>query len=199
MNVLLETCWIFGSTTTGCLSATDETNLPADIPSYLSSQGTLADRQDGYIPSESGSSHQYMASSISGFYLQSKDMNGKESRPLSIKTKTLSSHMFLTVYTLPFKWTGLCHLDTGSETDMEAAIDPLLCHYQGPISSLLRRDNIYSTDPSEVYTGLYSLRLSFHDPVRLRDTLCNMSPSSLSLQGVPLTKGRSALSPTAAA
>lgn len=54
----------------------DETNLPADIPSYLSSQGTLADRQDGYIPSESGS-HQYMASSISGFYLQPKDMNGK--------------------------------------------------------------------------------------------------------------------------
>uniref|UniRef100_A0A665TUS0 Ig-like domain-containing protein n=1 Tax=Echeneis naucrates TaxID=173247 RepID=A0A665TUS0_ECHNA len=54
---------------------TDETNLPADIPSYLSSQGTLADRQDGYIPSESGSSHQYMPSSISGFYLQPKDMN----------------------------------------------------------------------------------------------------------------------------
>lgn len=55
----------------------DETNLPADIPSYLSSQGTLADRQDGYIPSESGSSHHYMPSSMSGFYLQPKDMNGK--------------------------------------------------------------------------------------------------------------------------
>ncbi|XP_028256007.1 leucine-rich repeats and immunoglobulin-like domains protein 3 isoform X2 [Parambassis ranga] len=102
---------------------TDETNLPADIPSYLSSQGTLADRQDGYIPSESGSSHQYMASSISGFYLQPKDMN------------------------------GLCQLDTASEADMEAAIDPLLCHYQGPIGSLLHRDNIYSLDPSEAYTG----------------------------------------------
>ncbi|XP_077401131.1 leucine-rich repeats and immunoglobulin-like domains protein 3 [Vanacampus margaritifer] len=102
---------------------TDETNLPADIPSYLSSQGTLADRQDGYIPSESGSSHQYMASSISGFYLQPKDMN------------------------------GLCQLDTGSEAEMEAAsIDPLLCHYQGPISTLLRRD-LYPTELSEVYTG----------------------------------------------
>lgn len=97
---------------------TDETNLPADIPSYLSSQGTLADRQDGYIPSESGSSHQY-----SGFYLQSKDMN------------------------------GLCQLDTGSEADLEAAIDPLLCHYQGPIGSLVRRDNLYPTDPSDIYTG----------------------------------------------
>uniref|UniRef100_A0A8C4NUX4 Ig-like domain-containing protein n=1 Tax=Dicentrarchus labrax TaxID=13489 RepID=A0A8C4NUX4_DICLA len=104
---------------------TDETNLPADIPSYLSSQGTLADRQDGYIPSESGSSHQYMASSISGFYLQPKDMN------------------------------GLCQLDTGSEADIEAAIDPLLCHYQGPISSLLRRDNMYSTESSEVFTGTF--------------------------------------------
>uniref|UniRef100_A0A8D3DA82 Ig-like domain-containing protein n=1 Tax=Scophthalmus maximus TaxID=52904 RepID=A0A8D3DA82_SCOMX len=102
---------------------TDETNLPADIPSYLSSQGTLADRQDGYIPSESGSSHQYMPSSISGFYLQPKDMN------------------------------GLCQLDTGSEADLEAVIDPLLCHYQGPIGSLLRRDKIYSTDPSEGYLG----------------------------------------------
>ncbi|XP_031721676.1 leucine-rich repeats and immunoglobulin-like domains protein 3 isoform X2 [Anarrhichthys ocellatus] len=102
---------------------TDETNLPADIPSYLSSQGTLSDRQDGYIPSESGSSHQYMASSLSGFYLQPKDMN------------------------------GFCQLDTGSETDMEAAIDPLLCHYQGPIGSLLRRENMYSADPSEVFTG----------------------------------------------
>lgn len=29
------------------------------------------------MPSESGSSHQYMASSVSGFYLQPKDMNGK--------------------------------------------------------------------------------------------------------------------------
>uniref|UniRef100_A0A673G4H1 Leucine-rich repeats and immunoglobulin-like domains protein 3 n=1 Tax=Sinocyclocheilus rhinocerous TaxID=307959 RepID=A0A673G4H1_9TELE len=28
---------------------TDETNLPADIPSYLSSQGTLAERQDGFM------------------------------------------------------------------------------------------------------------------------------------------------------
>ncbi|KAL3977460.1 biotinidase [Sarotherodon galilaeus] len=95
---------------------TDETNLPADIPSYLSSQGTLADRQDGYIPSESGSSHQYMTSSISGFYLQPKEM-------------------------------------IGSEVDMEVAIDPLLCHYQGPIGSLLHRDNMYLTDPAEVFTG----------------------------------------------
>ncbi|XP_030623053.1 leucine-rich repeats and immunoglobulin-like domains protein 3 [Chanos chanos] len=95
---------------------TDETNLPADIPSYLSSQGTLADRQDGYVPSESGSNHQYMAPSTGGFYLQPKEMNG-------------------------------------SEADMEAAIDPLLCHYQGPISSLLRRGNLYASDPTEAFTG----------------------------------------------
>uniref|UniRef100_A0A674MXD0 Leucine-rich repeats and immunoglobulin-like domains 3 n=1 Tax=Takifugu rubripes TaxID=31033 RepID=A0A674MXD0_TAKRU len=101
---------------------TDETNLPADIPSYLSSQGTLADRQDGYMPSESGSSHQYMASSVSGFYLQPKDMN------------------------------GLCQLDTGSEADLEAAIDPLLCHYQGPMGSLLCRDRMYPSDPSDDFT-----------------------------------------------
>ena len=61
------------------LPAPDETHLPADIPSYLSSQGTLADRQEGYISSESGSSHQYLASSLSGYYLQHKDMNGTAS------------------------------------------------------------------------------------------------------------------------
>uniref|UniRef100_A0A3Q1HFI0 Ig-like domain-containing protein n=1 Tax=Anabas testudineus TaxID=64144 RepID=A0A3Q1HFI0_ANATE len=99
---------------------TDETNLPADIPSYLSSQGTLADRQDGYIPSESGSSHQYMASSISGFYLQSRDMNGK-TRALSfyvLNSKPHASSYFLTLY-CSFTHTGLYQLDTGSEVDME--------------------------------------------------------------------------------
>lgn len=55
----------------------DETNLPADIPSYLSSQGTLAERQDGYVASESGSSHQYISSSVGGFYMPPKDMNSK--------------------------------------------------------------------------------------------------------------------------
>uniref|UniRef100_A0A665TUR1 Ig-like domain-containing protein n=1 Tax=Echeneis naucrates TaxID=173247 RepID=A0A665TUR1_ECHNA len=79
---------------------TDETNLPADIPSYLSSQGTLADRQDGYIPSESGSSHQYMPSSISGFYLQPKDMNGKT---LVLK----STGLLLTIWILPMIWSDL--------------------------------------------------------------------------------------------
>lgn len=59
-------CWII-----------DETNLPADIPSYLSSQGTLADRQDGYISSESGSHHQFVTSSGGGFFLPQHDGNGK--------------------------------------------------------------------------------------------------------------------------
>lgn len=97
---------------------TDETNLPADIPSYLSSQGTLADRQDGYIPSENGSHHQFMASSITGYYLQQRDLN------------------------------GMC-LDTGSEMDMEAVMDPLLCHYQGTIGSMCTRGNMYGTEPSD--------------------------------------------------
>uniref|UniRef100_A0A671TA70 Leucine rich repeats and immunoglobulin like domains 3 n=1 Tax=Sinocyclocheilus anshuiensis TaxID=1608454 RepID=A0A671TA70_9TELE len=102
---------------------TDETNLPADIPSYLSSQGTLAERQDGFMASESGSSHQYISSSTGGFYMPPKDLN------------------------------GLCQLDTGSDADMEAATDPLLCHYQGPVGSLLRRSNRYSPDLHDSYSG----------------------------------------------
>lgn len=48
---------------------------------------------------------------------------------------------------------GLCQLDTGSEADMEAAIDPLLCHYQGTVGSLLRRSNRYSPDLPDTFTG----------------------------------------------
>lgn len=65
-------------------------------------------------------------------------------------------HIFLTRYCF-FPHTGFCQLDTGSEADLEASIDPLLCHYQGPIGSLLHRDNMYSTDPTEVFTGLFEL------------------------------------------
>ncbi|XP_073476080.1 leucine-rich repeats and immunoglobulin-like domains protein 3 isoform X1 [Aquarana catesbeiana] len=54
---------------------TDETNLPVDTPSYLSSQGTLAERQDGYILSENGS-HHFISSSMSGYFLQQRDANG---------------------------------------------------------------------------------------------------------------------------
>ena len=48
---------------------------------------------------------------------------------------------------------GLCQLDTGSEADLEAAIDPLLCHYQGPIGSLLKQGNLYGPDPTDVFSG----------------------------------------------
>ncbi|KAL0196572.1 hypothetical protein M9458_010144, partial [Cirrhinus mrigala] len=50
----------------------------------------------------------------------------------------------------------LCQLDTGSEADMEAAIDPLLCHYQGPMGSLLRRSNRYSPDLPDTYSACAS-------------------------------------------
>lgn len=35
---------------------------------------------------------------------------------------------------------------------MEAAIDPLLCHYQGPIGSLIKQGNLYGPDPTD-YLG----------------------------------------------
>ncbi|XP_044533684.1 leucine-rich repeats and immunoglobulin-like domains protein 3 [Gracilinanus agilis] len=57
------------------ITNTDETNLPADIPSYLSSQGTLAERQDGYGSSENGSHHQFITSSGGGYLLQ-RDSSG---------------------------------------------------------------------------------------------------------------------------
>lgn len=77
--------------------ASDETNLPADIPSYLSSQGTLADRQEGYIPSENSSGHQYMPPSLGGFYLPPKDMNGKTPIQIFLVGDSIlqQSHLFI--------------------------------------------------------------------------------------------------------
>ncbi|KAJ8360480.1 hypothetical protein SKAU_G00170050 [Synaphobranchus kaupii] len=42
------------------ITHTDEMNLPVDIPSYLSSQGTLSEPQEGYSSSEAGSHQQLM-------------------------------------------------------------------------------------------------------------------------------------------
>ncbi|KAJ8391161.1 hypothetical protein AAFF_G00095900 [Aldrovandia affinis] len=42
------------------ITHTDEMNLPADIPSYLSSQGTLSEPHEGYSNSEAGSHQQLM-------------------------------------------------------------------------------------------------------------------------------------------
>ncbi|XP_069489459.1 leucine-rich repeats and immunoglobulin-like domains protein 2 [Ambystoma mexicanum] len=42
------------------ITNTEEINLPADIPSYLSSQGTLSEPPDGYSNSEAGSHQQLM-------------------------------------------------------------------------------------------------------------------------------------------
>ncbi|XP_077194774.1 leucine-rich repeats and immunoglobulin-like domains protein 3 [Paroedura picta] len=106
------------------ITNTDETNLPADIPSYLSSQGTLAERQDGYGSSENGSQHHFVSSSSSsmgGYFLQQRDSN------------------------------GICQIDNHSETDLEAVIDPLLCHYLGTSGSGHLKGNICGPDVYEVY------------------------------------------------
>ncbi|XP_074119189.1 leucine-rich repeats and immunoglobulin-like domains protein 2 [Sminthopsis crassicaudata] len=48
------------------ITNTEELNLPADIPSYLSSQGTLSEPQEGYSNSEAGS-HQQLMPPANGF------------------------------------------------------------------------------------------------------------------------------------
>uniref|UniRef100_A0A2K5XUJ5 Leucine rich repeats and immunoglobulin like domains 3 n=1 Tax=Mandrillus leucophaeus TaxID=9568 RepID=A0A2K5XUJ5_MANLE len=103
------------------ITNTDETNLPADIPSYLSSQGTLADRQDGYVSSESGSHHQFVTSSGAGFFLPQHDSS------------------------------GTCHIDNSSEADVEAATDPFLCPFLGSTGPVYLKGNLYGSDPFETY------------------------------------------------
>ncbi|KAM5288281.1 leucine-rich repeats and immunoglobulin-like domains protein 3 [Ctenodactylus gundi] len=108
------------------ITNTDETNLPADIPSYLSSQGTLADRQDGYISSESGSHHQFVTSSGGGFFLPQHDS------------------------------TGTCHLDNSSEAEVETATDPFLCPFLGSPGPVYLKGSMYGSDPFEAYHTGYS-------------------------------------------
>ncbi|XP_072257527.1 leucine-rich repeats and immunoglobulin-like domains protein 3 [Pyxicephalus adspersus] len=104
---------------------TDETNLPVDTPSYLSSQGTLAERQEGYIPSEN-ESHHFIPSSMSGYFLQQRDAN------------------------------GICHLDNGSEPDLEAVADPLLYQYMEPQSLGYLKGNVYNQDTCDSYYSAYN-------------------------------------------
>ncbi|XP_070802848.1 leucine-rich repeats and immunoglobulin-like domains protein 3 isoform X1 [Pituophis catenifer annectens] len=101
---------------------TDETNLPADIPSYLSSQGTLAERQDGYGSSENGSQHHFVQTSpMGGYFFQQRQSN------------------------------GCCHTDSCSENDLEAVTDPFLCHYLGTSGSLHLKENLCSPEMFETY------------------------------------------------
>lgn len=55
------------------ITNTDEMNLPADIPSYLSSQGTLSEPQEGYSNSENGSHQQLMPSHANGYIHKGTD------------------------------------------------------------------------------------------------------------------------------
>lgn len=58
-----------------CWRIQDEMNLPADIPSYLSSQGTLSEPQEGYSNSENGSHQQLMPSHANGYVHKGTDGN----------------------------------------------------------------------------------------------------------------------------
>uniref|UniRef100_A0A3Q4MKA1 Leucine-rich repeats and immunoglobulin-like domains 2 n=1 Tax=Neolamprologus brichardi TaxID=32507 RepID=A0A3Q4MKA1_NEOBR len=53
-----------------------EMNLPADIPSYLSSQGTLSEPQEGYSNSEAGSHQQLMPPLSNGYVHKGTDGAG---------------------------------------------------------------------------------------------------------------------------
>ncbi|XP_053724937.1 leucine-rich repeats and immunoglobulin-like domains protein 2 [Synchiropus splendidus] len=55
------------------ITSTDEMNLSPDIPSYLSSQGTLSEPQEGYSNSEAGSHQQLMPPLSNGYVHKGAD------------------------------------------------------------------------------------------------------------------------------
>ncbi|XP_067907284.1 leucine-rich repeats and immunoglobulin-like domains protein 3 isoform X2 [Heterodontus francisci] len=101
------------------ITNTDETNLPADIPSYLSSQGTLSDHQEGYGRSEAGSHHQLMTASMNGYLLQHRGSD------------------------------DLCHIDNGSDTDTEGMAEPLVFHDPDRAGSVYMGGIVYDSEMLE--------------------------------------------------
>lgn len=71
-------------------SFTEELNLPADIPSYLSSQGTLSEPQEGYSNSEAGS-HQQLMPPASGYLHRGTDGNDFVAHAYNFNLTLLSS------------------------------------------------------------------------------------------------------------
>ena len=65
------------------VSFTEELNLPADIPSYLSSQGTLSEPQEGYSNSEAGS-HQQLMPPANGYLHKGTDGNDSSMSVLTV-------------------------------------------------------------------------------------------------------------------
>lgn len=99
---------------------TDETNLPADISSYLSSQGTLSDHQEGYGRSEAGSHHQLMTGSMNGYLLQHRGSD------------------------------DLCHIDNASDTDIEGISDPLVFHNTDRAPSMYVGGIVYDAETLDI-------------------------------------------------
>lgn len=76
---------------------TDEINLPADIPSYLSSQGTLSEPQEGYSNSEAGS-HQQLMPPLSNGYVH-KNTDGESSPFLNEFVHMIRHRLYCNAFT----------------------------------------------------------------------------------------------------
>ncbi|XP_043932920.1 leucine-rich repeats and immunoglobulin-like domains protein 2 [Protopterus annectens] len=74
----------------------EDLTLPVDIPSYLSSQGTLSDPQEGYSNSEAGSHQQLMPPSANGYLHRGTDgiyLDTGSETDTDIFNPTLTSHL----------------------------------------------------------------------------------------------------------
>ncbi|TMS19696.1 Leucine-rich repeats and immunoglobulin-like domains protein 2 [Larimichthys crocea] len=98
-------------------------NLPADIPSYLSSQGTLSEPQEGYSNSEAGSHQQLMPPLSNGYVHKGTDdclrrsFWGEGEDPSSKPQPGTSQHP-VTVHRPPLTSTA-----DGADEQSEAGVD----------------------------------------------------------------------------
>ncbi|XP_041438004.1 leucine-rich repeats and immunoglobulin-like domains protein 2 isoform X2 [Xenopus laevis] len=149
------------------ITNTEDINLPADIPSYLSSQGTLSEPPEGYSNSEAGSHQQLMPPAnncvhkgTDGLYVDTGSEADMDilNIPFSHNMQGKMPHLYSSHGTVHPTDTreGLPIPDTfqrplcgfKKESGLPAATHPHICHLSVPIPGKLRNEGCIK--PEEV-------------------------------------------------
>lgn len=146
-------------------------NLPADIPSYLSSQGTLSEPQEGYSNSENGSHQQLMPSHANGYVHKGTDGNimlCSSSKSLFLhkgcKIKQIKSDNSFSLLTSHYNecmlWcvsTGVCYGEVSSDVDPDA--NGMLGSHVG--SFFAGRSSFHRSEPREGQANVPNGNITF--------------------------------------
>uniref|UniRef100_A0A3Q1JY28 Ig-like domain-containing protein n=1 Tax=Anabas testudineus TaxID=64144 RepID=A0A3Q1JY28_ANATE len=139
------------------ITNTDELNLPADIPSYLSSQGTLSEPQEGYSNSEAGSHQQLMPPLSNGYVHRGTDGGAG---PLVICSDCYDN---ANIYSRTREYCPYSYLEEDDPLDrtLPGLRESFSEHAQHQDSTL---ESIISNHDPSVFLTSHDKRLSIHTP-----------------------------------